>query len=1420
VGLATAILFAAFVSAAVAKDPVFDFCGSAGTGQAGQCSSPRGLAINTTGNGGVAAGTVYVGDFNNNRIQSFTTDGVFLRAWGKNVSSAGGTGFEICTAAEEANCKIGEEGSAAGELKKISGGLAVDQATGNVYVVDRNNNRVQEFGPTGAFIRAWGKNVSSTGGTGAEICTAAEEANCKIGENGTSAGTFTFGTNPLTGLGIDSGGNVYVTDSSIARVQKFDSAGNFLAMGGKNVVASGPDNAAEIQKLVVDATGGTFTLSFGAIAPTTTGPLAFNASAATVQAALAGLGGIGAGNVAVAGPDGGPWTVRFVGSLKEANQPNLGSDQSALTGDNPSVPGAGPTLVVSEIIAGGAAEAYEVCDTTDVCQAGVTVGATGPAEFSAGNPSLLAASPTGDVYAGDAVSNKIVHLNSSLAPVDPLFAPAVVAEGAGNLRSLTVENSAAAHLYFGKFSSANIYEVDPHTQAKVGEHVGGQVNWIGLAVRPSNGRLYAANNNPLASGFWIRVLADLQPAVATLDPVTGITATSANVSGTVDPQGGPVTCKYQFSEDAAFSSGGRIDVTEPQCGSLVLSGGPQPVGESISGLLPNTHYFARLVVSRLSGATVTSASRTFDTVGVPPVVSNVGATDVQDTSARFVGTIDPRHSATAYVFEYGTTLALGSTTPGVDVGGGATPLVVSMPVGGLSPNTTYFFRLSATNQFGTTSSGSSTLKTRIEPSPPGRERKYEQVTPSSVNNVDAGLFEQAMMTVARDGDTVGVCNFYAPEGEGTGLCGTIANSRRTAAGWQFKSMVPPTCARNPLTGVGPLNGAVGSVNLFSANLDRAIFARSEYAACPFAPVTLNPAAQTDVQNFYRGDFSTETYDLLAPNPTAEGTVELSTFAGLGASDDFDVVFYQSQTQQTVVGPAAPAGSFSKLYEWDHGTLRLASVKPPAQGGTPFTSSVGISYGPGAVSETGSRVFFQSPPAPDPNSQLYMREGGSTTYEIGQTECTTACGSTSWKAFATASEDGSMAFFETPEKLSDEDSGAELVNEDDNPSTPLVPARDLYLYRHSANPGSDRNLWVLTRDDEPADGTSANLRGELGHSEDGTVVFFATSGQIVPGATTAPGFKLYRWRWNGGSPTVDFLANLDGTHGAGCISILKSQQPWADEQNWTCEPRNLTERFLPEAERIDRVAPDGGQLTIDTIKALDPVADADSTRDVYTWDEVHGWRCVSCQAPEIPSAGESVAQGPNGINSRSLFTQNALPALITSSDGKQIFFTSQDQLVPGDTNGTVSDVYEWNNGTLNLISSGTSDKGNLLVGTTPSGDDVFFVTAERLVGWDTDDTRTIYDARVGGGFPEPPLTGSIYEGKSCRGAGTGPPTNTGAGTAAFQGPGNSAEQTKKCPRGTRKVKVKGKQVCKKTRKRHKKKASHHKRAASNHRRASR
>lgn len=96
--------------------------------------------------------------------------------------------------------------------------------------------------------------------------------------------------------------------------------------GGGSISTLNP-GANAVQTVTVAATAGTFTLSLG---DAVTSPLAFNASAADVQAALAALTVVGAGNVTVAGN--GVFTVTFVNGLGTQPVSTLIADGSALTG--------------------------------------------------------------------------------------------------------------------------------------------------------------------------------------------------------------------------------------------------------------------------------------------------------------------------------------------------------------------------------------------------------------------------------------------------------------------------------------------------------------------------------------------------------------------------------------------------------------------------------------------------------------------------------------------------------------------------------------------------------------------------------------------------------------------------------------------------------------------------------------------------------------------------------------------------------------------------------------------------------------------------------------------------------------------------------------------------------------------------------
>ena len=86
-----------------------------------------------------SAGTVYATD--QERVQKFDSSGSFLLAWGRDVVSGGGTGFEICGVA--ASCKLGVSWPPWRRVRQPPR-YHVDAAD-NVYVGDANNNRIQKF---------------------------------------------------------------------------------------------------------------------------------------------------------------------------------------------------------------------------------------------------------------------------------------------------------------------------------------------------------------------------------------------------------------------------------------------------------------------------------------------------------------------------------------------------------------------------------------------------------------------------------------------------------------------------------------------------------------------------------------------------------------------------------------------------------------------------------------------------------------------------------------------------------------------------------------------------------------------------------------------------------------------------------------------------------------------------------------------------------------------------------------------------------------------------------------------------------------------------------------------------------------------------------------------------------------------------
>lgn len=133
-------------------------------------------------------------------------------------------------------------------------GVVVSQVTGDVYVADTANARVDQFSSSGLFVRAWGWGVAD-GLAAFETCTIV----CQAGIAGSGAGQFRAPTFiAVDDSGGPSGGDVYVGDIGTGMVQKFTAAGVLVSVwgvGGQLSGVSGTRPFGPLAGIAVDAAG-------------------------------------------------------------------------------------------------------------------------------------------------------------------------------------------------------------------------------------------------------------------------------------------------------------------------------------------------------------------------------------------------------------------------------------------------------------------------------------------------------------------------------------------------------------------------------------------------------------------------------------------------------------------------------------------------------------------------------------------------------------------------------------------------------------------------------------------------------------------------------------------------------------------------------------------------------------------------------------------------------------------------------------------------------------------------------------------------------------------------------------------------------------------------------------------------------------
>jgi hypothetical protein len=769
--------------------------------------------------------------------------------------------------------------------------------------------------------------------------------------------------------------------------------------------------------------------------------------------------------------------------------------------------------------------------------------------------------------------------------------------------------------------------------------------------------------------------------------------------------------KEKRTTSLAWNPGLVWEVDRPKGGLYAVNPGDPTTGGLRTGLI-----FAQSVVHRpkVLGESVSGVGSGFATLG-----------------ARVATEGNPTH----YVFQYSTENTAGCS-PGkcleVPVGGGVLGVGgedVAATVGGLSPGTTYHFRVVGFSDCNPEVPGEECeLEGGVDhefvtfPSGPvlGDHRAYElvspavkdggEVFPASARSAVCGLCspgvenEHFPMQSTVDGDKV------VYEGDPFSSAGAAVNedeylASRGTGGWSSRDLSPAFESKD---------GSLTGYKAFAGDLSRGVLAQTGPVLCPEAP-----AGYADLYllgGVCEGQPGLQPL-LTSSTPHKLAASEFAVTFG-GASEDFSHIVFEANdalTPETPLAPGALVGS--NIYEWSaSGELQLVNVlpgnksAPPAAvlgSGADLATTTGDPDFAHAVSADGSRIFWTD----ENNHHVYVRENGDETVRVRDEG-----------SFLVASANGSEV----------------LLN-------------DGHLYDLETEQTTD-----LT-------GNKGGFAGILGASEDLSSVYFVdgeilTSEENNEHATAQKGQdNIYYWH----DGTVAFVGTLnpkDNFDGAAFGLV------YGETGDWMASP----------SDRGAQVSANGRYVAFISLNKLtkyeNSVASGECVKgvgaacyEVFEYDgQTKRLVCVSCNP---------TGERPLGSSTLSLTQPGSgfLPQPSNLSENGRVFFNSADALSPQVQNPGVENVYEYEpsgigtcgreNGCIYLISSGTGSSNSDFVNATPSGSDVFFTTRSQLVPEDQDDLIDLYDARENGGIRPEGKPAECASSATCQGPSSAPPPAT-------------------------------------------------------------
>jgi hypothetical protein len=907
------------------------------------------------------------------------------------------------------------------------------------------------------------------------------------------------------------------------------------------------------------------------------------------------------------------------------------------------------------------------------------------------------------------------------------------------------------------------------------------------------------------------------PDVAT-QPPSNIKPESATLNGTVNLDGaGPATCQFVYGTSRQFGHTAKCPA------AVTAEGAPVAVHAEVA-LQPDTTYYYRLQATNGNGTNFGDESQDQEFTTTGPGIQAESATNVGSSSVTLNATIDPNESPTSYYFQYGAGGGYSAEVPlapGVSIGSEKGGVEVAQRLRDLTPGTIYHYRVVAVSEVGgareTFDGPGQTFVTQSA----GGEfmlldgRRWEMVSPP---NKRGGLIQplsgEPIAQSAADGEAMTFFAQLPPAGSKPQGNSTEAQifSTRGSEGWTSQDIGLPHAYA---TGAA---GGIDEYPFFSEDMSRAL---AEQGGVEEGFTSLEPDVSppdTEATPYLRHDFTCETAPASCFEPLITGAPgDADAPAGFGRSAELDAA--TPDLAHVILDSVASV----QLYEWSAGAppaeeLLPVSILPKGEGETFVAGErLGrVAANRHAISEDGSRVVWTR--ALDPGSTgLYLRDmTKGETVRLDAVKGGSGEGAEVAR-FQVASPEGSKVFFTDTQRLTREagrDTGepdlyeCEIVEEAQGPACVLTD-----LTSAGAQP-------------------SAGVQGSvLGTSEDGSYVYFVATGVLGSGESA---------RHEQATPGADnlYMLHYDAATRAWEPPVFIATLAAQDGTDWTAVPY----------KQPTRVSPNGRYLTFMSSRSLTGYDNQDANNpgeadeEVFLFDALHdrlacascnptGARPVGIEYGSFETSNEEVISGSPRLTDEGDWPSSTWVAAQTPgwtglgahqsrylSDEGRLFFDSRDALVPQDIDNN-EDVYEYEpagvgsctttaptfsesaGGCVDLISSGTSSTESAFLDASENGEDVFFLTTEKLVPQDRDVALDVYDAHMCTSLspcvnaPAPPPACTTAD--ACRAAPLPQPPIFGApASATFSGAGNlvpsspvksTKPTTKKrkatrCPRG--------------------------------------